>query len=107
MAAQQATASSSMMSTLLSPMLRPITALSGSDNYGPCFAHVGFTAEIPLPNQGFPARFLGPVGPYVTLLDGKALANGSNAGGETGPGEGRTAFSTPASPAVDGEAALF
>ena len=23
------------------------------------FAHVGFTAKIPLPNQGFPARFLG------------------------------------------------
>ena len=45
---------------------------------------------------------LGPVGPNVTLLDGKALANGSNAGGETGPGEGRTALSTPASPAVDG-----
>ena len=22
----------------------------------PDFAHVGFTAEIPLPNQGFPAR---------------------------------------------------
>ena len=25
----------------------------------PDFAHVGFTAEIPLPNQGFTARFLG------------------------------------------------
>ena len=25
----------------------------------PDLAHVGFTAEIPLPNQGFPARFLG------------------------------------------------
>ena len=24
----------------------------------PDFAHLGFTAEIPLPNQGFPARFL-------------------------------------------------
>ena len=24
----------------------------------PDLAHVGFTAEIPLPNQGFPARFL-------------------------------------------------
>ena len=34
-AGQQATASSSMMSTLLSPMRRPISALSGSDNYGP------------------------------------------------------------------------
>ena len=50
---------------------------------------------------------LGPVGPNVTLLDGKALANGSNAGGETGPGEGRTALSTPASPAVDGGAAPY
>ena len=50
---------------------------------------------------------LGPVGPDVTLLDGKALANGSNAGGETGPGEGRTALSTPASPAVDGGAAPY
>ena len=37
-AAQQATASSSMLSTLLSPMLRPIAALCGSDNYGPCFS---------------------------------------------------------------------
>ena len=34
-AGQQATASSAMMSTLLSPMRRPISALSGSDNYGP------------------------------------------------------------------------
>ena len=34
-AAQQATASSSMLSTLLPPMRRPISALSGSDNYGP------------------------------------------------------------------------
>ena len=25
----------------------------------PDFAHDSFTAEIPLPNQGFPARFLG------------------------------------------------
>ena len=50
---------------------------------------------------------LGSVGPNVTLLDGKALANGSNAGGETGPGEGRTALSTPASPAVDGGAAPY
>ena len=49
----------------------------------------------------------GPVGPNVTLLDGKALANGSNASGETGPGEGRTALSTPASPAVDGGAAPY
>ena len=58
MAAQQATASSAMMSALWSPMRRPIWALSGSDNYGLCFAHVGFTAATPLPNQGFPARFL-------------------------------------------------
>ena len=50
---------------------------------------------------------LGPVGPNVTLLDGKALANGSNASGETGPGEGRTAWSTPTSPAVDGGAAPY
>ena len=35
MAAQKATASSSMMSALLSPMLRLISALFGSDNYGP------------------------------------------------------------------------
>ena len=59
-----------------------------------------------------PARELGklapgPVGPNVTLLDGKALANGSNAGAETGPGEGRTALSTPTSPAVDGGAAPY
>ena len=32
---EQATASSSMMSALWSPMLRPISAPSGSDNYGP------------------------------------------------------------------------
>ena len=50
---------------------------------------------------------LGPVGPNVTLLDGKALANGSNASGETGPGEGRTALSTPTSPAVDGGATPY
>ena len=34
-AAQQATASSAMMSALWSPMRRPISAPSGSDNYGP------------------------------------------------------------------------
>ena len=34
-AGQQATASSSMMSALWSPMRRPISAPSGSDNYGP------------------------------------------------------------------------
>ena len=33
-AAQQATASSAMMSSLLSPMLRLISVLSSSDNYG-------------------------------------------------------------------------
>ena len=33
-AAQQATASSAMMSSLLSPMRRPISVLSSSDNYG-------------------------------------------------------------------------
>ena len=32
---EQAAASSSMLATLWSPMLRPISALSGSDNYGP------------------------------------------------------------------------
>ena len=47
----------------------------------------------------------GPVGPDVTLLDGKALAGGKHVSGETGPGEGRTATSTPASPAVDDGAA--
>ena len=33
---------------------------------------------------------LGPVGPDVTLPDGKALADGNHAAGETGPDEGRT-----------------
>ena len=32
---QEATVSSSMLSALMPPMLRPISALSGSDNYGP------------------------------------------------------------------------
>ena len=45
---------------------------------------------------------LGPVGPDVTLPDGKALAGGERVVGETGPGEGRTAPSTQVSPAVDG-----
>ena len=45
---------------------------------------------------------LGPVGPDVTLLDGKALAGGKRVAGETGPGEGRTVLSTPVAPAVDG-----
>ena len=49
-----------------------------------------------------PKLALGPVGPDVMLLDGKALAGGKRVVGETSPGEGRTALSTPASPAVDG-----
>ena len=49
----------------------------------------------------------GPVGPDVTLLDGKALAGGKHVSGETGPDEGRTASSTPASPAVDDGAAPY
>ena len=53
---QEATVSSSMLSALMPPMLRPISALSGSDNYGPDFVRLGITAAIPLPNQGFPAR---------------------------------------------------
>ena len=48
---------------------------------------------------------LGPVGPDVTLPDGKALAGGNQAAGETGPDEGRTAPSTWVSPPVDGGAA--
>ena len=47
----------------------------------------------------------GPVGPDVTLPDGKALAGGKHVSGETGPDEGRTALSTPAPPAVDDGAA--
>ena len=57
--------------------------------------------------RDLPKLALGPIGPDVTLLDGKALANGSNACGETGPDEGRTALSTPASPAVDDGAAPY
>ena len=45
---------------------------------------------------------LGPVGPNVTLPDGKALADGKRASGENGPGDGRTAPSTRETPAVDG-----
>ena len=45
---------------------------------------------------------LGPVGPDVTLLDGKALAGGKRVAGETSPVEGRTALSTQVAPAVDG-----
>ena len=45
---------------------------------------------------------LGPVGPDVTLPDGKALAGGKHVVGETGPGEGRTAPPTQTSAAVDG-----
>ena len=44
---------------------------------------------------------LGPVGPDVTLPDGKALAGGNCVAGETGPVERRTALSTRATPAVD------
>ena len=51
-----------------------------------------------------PDKFiLGPVGPDVTLPDGKALADGKHAAGETGPNEGRTAPSTRKMSAVDGE----
>ena len=55
--------------------------------------------------RDLPKLALGPVGPDVTLPDGKALAGGKRVAGETGPGEGRTVSSTPASPAVDDEAA--
>ena len=58
MAAQQATASSAMMSSLLSPMLWPIQCCRARTTMVCDFAHVGFTAEIPLPNQDFPSRFL-------------------------------------------------
>ena len=54
-----------------------------------------------LPDQ----LILGPVGPDVTLLDGKALAGDKRVAGETGPSEGRTAPSTRVLPAVDGGAA--
>ena len=49
-----------------------------------------------------PKLALGPVGPDVTLLDGKALAGDKHVAGETGPVEGRTAPLTQVSPAVDG-----
>ena len=45
---------------------------------------------------------LGPVGPDVTLLVGRALADGKRVVGETGPGEGRTASSARRMSAVDG-----
>ena len=45
---------------------------------------------------------LGPVGPDVTLPDGKALASGKRVAGETGSGEGRTAPPTQPLAAVDG-----
>lgn len=51
-----------------------------------------------LPDQ----LILGPVGPDVTLPDGKALAGGKRVAGETGPHEGRTASSTRGMSAVDG-----
>ena len=55
--------------------------------------------------DGLPDKFiLGPVEPDVTLPDGKALANGKHAAGETGPGEERTAPPTQTSAAVDGGA---
>jgi putative transposase len=57
--------------------------------------------------RDLPKLALGPVGPDVTLLDGKALAGGKRVAGETGPDEGRTASSTPASPAVDDGAAPY
>ena len=55
--------------------------------------------------RDLPKLALGPVGPDVTLLDGKALAGGKHVSGETGPGEGRTATPTQASPVVDDGAA--
>ena len=54
-----------------------------------------------------PKLALGPVGPDVMLLDGKALAGGKRVVGETSPGEGRTASSTQVSPAVDGGAVPY
>ena len=53
-----------------------------------------------------PKLALGPVGPDVTLLDGKALAGGNCVAGETGPAEGRIAPSTQVPPEVDGGAGL-
>ena len=55
--------------------------------------------------RDLPKLALGPVGPDVTLPDGKALAGGKRVAGAIGPDEGRTVSSTPASPAVDDEAA--
>ena len=52
--------------------------------------------------RDLPKLALGPVGPDVTLPDGKALAGDKRVAGETGPVEGRTASSTQVSPAVDG-----
>ena len=40
--------------------------------------------------RNLPELALGPVGPDVTLPDGKALAGGKRVAGETGPDEGRT-----------------
>ena len=57
--------------------------------------------------RDLPKLVLGPVGPDVMLLDGKALAKGSNASGETSPIEGRTALLTQVSPAVDGVAVPY
>ena len=44
----------------------------------PDFAHVSFTAEIPPPNQGFPARFLGPA-PAAAIPSFTGLAPAINA----------------------------
>ena len=55
--------------------------------------------------RDLPKLAVGPVGPDVTLPDGKALAGGKRVAGETGPDEGRTASSTQAPPAVDDGAA--
>ena len=57
--------------------------------------------------RDLPKLALGPVGPDVTLPDGKALAGGKRVAGETGPDEGRTAPSTQALPAVDSGAATI
>ena len=53
--------------------------------------------------RDLPKLALGPVGPDVTLPDGKALAGDTRVAGETGPDEGRTAPSTQVSSAVDRE----
>ena len=53
--------------------------------------------------RDLPKLALRPVGPDVTLPDGKALlAGGKRVAGETGPDEGRTAPLTQVLPTVDG-----